>query len=425
MSTLSQGIGTKCVHSGYDPRSNPTGSTVVPIYPTAGYVFHDSAHAAALFNLEAEGHIYSRISNPTVEAFEKKTADLEGGKAAVAFASGQAAIFATIFNLAVPGEEIVSSPNLYGGTHTLFTTDLARLGIRVVFAPSTRIQDVEKLITPKTRALYAEVLGNPRLDVLDIEAWAELAHSHNIPLVVDSTFATPYLCRPIEHGADIVIHSTTKFIGGHGLVIGGVVVDSGKFDWAAGGFKQFCDPEPAYHNVIFAERFEAPFAARLRSILLRDLGACLSPFNAFLLIVGVETLHLRMERQCANAKAIAEFLASHPKVSWVNYPGLSSSPYFHLAQKYLAGKGGAMLTFGVKGGREAGARLVDRLKLIKHVANVGDARTLIIHPASTTHQQLTPEEQEAAGVSPDLLRLSAGIEDTDDIIADLEMALER
>ncbi|MGB9867796.1 MAG: O-acetylhomoserine aminocarboxypropyltransferase/cysteine synthase family protein [Bacillota bacterium] len=417
------GLGTKCVHSGCDPRSNSAGATMVPVYQTTGYVFQDSAHAAALFNLEAEGHIYSRISNPTVEAFEMKVAQLEGGKAAVAFASGMAAIFAAALNLAAPGEEIVSSPNLYGGTYTLFTTDLARLGIKVLFAPSTKIEDVEKLITPKTRALYAEVIGNPRLDVLDIKAWAYLAHSHGIPLVVDSTFATPCLCRPIEHGADIVIHSTTKFIGGHGLVIGGIVVDSGRFDWCSGGFKQFCQPEPAYHNVVFAERFEAPFAARLRSILLRDLGACLSPFNAFLLMVGTETLHLRMERHCANAQAVAQFLVSHPKVSWVNYPGLSSNPYFQLAQKYLAGKGGAILTFGVKGGKEAGAQLVDKLKLIKHVANVGDVRTLIIHPASTTHQQLTPEEQEAAGVSPDLLRLSVGIEDARDIIADLEMAL--
>lgn len=420
---MKEGFGTRCVHAGYDARADVTGAATVPIYQTAAYVFKDSGHAAALFNMEEQGHIYSRISNPTVDSFEKRMASLEGGKAAVAMSSGMAAIFATVLNLVSPGEEIVSSPNLYGGTYTLFTVDLSRLGIQTRFAPTTSADDVERLITPKTRALYAEVIGNPRLDVLDIEAWAELAHSHRIPLVLDSTFATPYLCRPFEHEADIVIHSTTKFIGGHGLVIGGVVVDSGRFDWQGAGFKQFYEPEPAYHNIRFAERFEAPFAARLRSILLRDVGACQAPFNAFLLLMGLETLHLRMERHCANAAAIAEFLASHPKVDWVNYPGLKGNPYYGLCQKYLGGKGGAMLTFGVKGGKEASAKMVDRLKLLKHVANVGDARTLVIQPAATTHQQLTYEEQVAAGVTPDMVRLSAGIEDAEDIIRDLDQAL--
>ncbi|HHV77998.1 MAG TPA: O-acetylhomoserine aminocarboxypropyltransferase/cysteine synthase [Firmicutes bacterium] len=423
MNDLVKGLGTLCVHAGYDASSDVAGAATVPIYQTAAYVFKDGRHAAALFNLDEEGHIYSRISNPTVEVFEKRMAALEGGKAAVALSSGMAAIFSTILNLASAGDEIISSPNLYGGTYTLFSIDLPKLGIEVKFAPTTAVEDVEKLITPRTRALYAEVIGNPRLDVLDIEAWAKLAHKHRVPLVLDSTFATPYLCRPFEFGADIVIHSTTKFIGGHGLVIGGIVVDSGRFDWKAGRFKQFCEPEPAYHDIRFTDRFEAPFAARLRSILVRDLGACMAPFNAFLLLLGLETLHLRMERHCANAKAIAEFLASHPKVSWVNYPGLKGSPYHDLCEKYFNGKGGAMLTFGMKGGKDASARTVDRLRLAKHLANLGDARTLVIQPATTTHQQLTAQEQEMAGVTPDMIRVSAGIEDTEDILRDFEQAL--
>ncbi|KYZ74939.1 O-acetylhomoserine aminocarboxypropyltransferase [Anaerosporomusa subterranea] len=411
------------VHAGQKPDPT-TGSRAVPIYQTTAYNFRDSEHAANLFALAEPGNIYTRIMNPTTDVFEKRVAALEGGVGALAFASGHAAISAAIFNIAKAGDEIVSSTTLYGGTYNMFTYTLPQLGIKVKLVDSSDPENFRKAITEKTKAVYAEVIGNPKIDVLDIEKVANIAHENGIPLIVDSTFATPYLCRPIEFGADIVIHSATKFIGGHGTSMGGIVVDGGKFNWANGKFPLLSEPDPSYHDLRYTEAVgPLAFIIRLRTQVLRDLGACLSPFNSFQFLIGLETLHLRLQRHTENAQKIAEYLAGHEQVTWVSYPGLANHPDHKLAQKYLPKGAGAILTFGIKGGLEAGRTFINSLKLFSLLANVGDAKSLVIHPASTTHSQLTPEQREAAGAPDNLVRLSLGIEDAADLIDDLEQAL--
>jgi O-acetylhomoserine (thiol)-lyase len=422
MTTKGPGFDTLALHAGHE--IDPTGSRAVPIYQTTSYVFRDTEHAAKLFALEETGYIYSRLQNPTVDVLEKRIAALEGGVAALCTASGQAAETLCALNIAKAGDEIVSSSALYGGTYTLFNNTLRRLGINTIFVDSTDPENFRKAITPKTRFLYAETLGNPKLDVLDIESVANIAHEAGIPLVVDNTLCTPYLCRPFEWGADIVIHSITKYMGGHGTSLGGVIVDSGKFDWRNGKFPELVDPDPSYHGLSYVEAFgEAAFAAKARVIAMRDLGPAMSPFNAFLILQGIETLSLRMARHSSNALKVAEFLASHPAVGWVNYPGLPGHPSHNLAKKYLSRGCSGIIGFGVKGGYEAGVRFIDRVKLLSHLANIGDARSLVIHPASTTHQQLSREERLAAGVTDDFIRLSIGLEDVEDIIADIDQAL--
>lgn len=417
------GFETICLHEGQqvDPT---TGARAVPIYQTTSYQFKSTEHAANLFGLKEFGNIYTRIMNPTVDAFEKTIAKLEGGVGALAVSSGQAAITYAILNIAEAGDEIVSSTSLYGGTYNLFAHTLPKVGVKVRFADINKPEEMEAAITEKTKALFVEVIGNPRIDVADLERMAEIAHKAGIPLIVDNTFATPYLCQPIKHGADIVVHSATKFIGGHGTSIGGVIIDSGQFNWDNGKFPGLIQPDPSYHGLVFTEAFgPMAYILKVRVQLLRDMGSALSPFNAFLFIQGLETLSLRMERHSENALQVARFLAQHPKVEWVNYPGLEEDEYYALAQKYLPKGQGAILTFGVKGGAKAGEELINRVKLFSHLANVGDAKSLIIHPASTTHQQLTEEEQRKAGVTPELVRLSVGIETIDDIIYDLDQAL--
>ncbi|MEW6243173.1 MAG: O-acetylhomoserine aminocarboxypropyltransferase/cysteine synthase family protein [Bacillota bacterium] len=420
---MSYRLETLALHAGWRP-DPATGSSAVPIYQTTSFVFRDAEHAANLFALKEEGYIYTRISNPTVTAFEERVAALETGIGAVATASGQAAISLALLTLARPGDEIISSKSIYGGTYSLFANTFSRLNIRVHFVDVTNLASVQERIDGNTRAIYAETIGNPKLDVPDIRALADLAHRYGIPLVVDNTFASPYLSRPIEHGADIVVHSSTKYIGGHGNSIGGVVVDSGRFPWDNGRFPEFTEPDPAYHGLEFTRTFgEAAFIRRARLHLLRDMGACLSPFNAFLFLLGLETLHLRMRKHSENALKVANFLENHPKVSWVSYPGLPSSPSYRMAQLYLPEGQSGMLCFGLNGGVEEGRQFVNRLRLFSHLANVGDARSLVIHPASTTHQQLTPEEQLRTGVTPDLVRLSIGLENVEDLIEDLDSAL--
>ena len=413
---------TVAVHGGTAP-DPATGARAVPIYQTTAFAFQNTQHAAELFSLDEAGNIYTRIMNPTTDVLEKRIALLEGGVAAVAFASGQAATSAVIFNVARAGDEIVASSHLYGGTHTLLTSTLADLGIRVRLAEG--LAEARAALTDRTRLVLVETLGNPKLDVADLAAWAELAHAHGVPLAVDNTFATPYLCRPIEFGADIVIHSATKWLGGHGTAMGGIVVDGGRFDYNRPTFPQFSEPDPSYHGLVYAREMGGlAFSTRLRVKLLRDLGGSLSPFNAFLILQGVETLALRMDRQCATAQTLAERLRQHPAVAWVNYPGLFDHPQHEAARRYFkAGLYGAVLNFGIEGGVAAGRQFIDRLGLWSHVANVGDVRSLVIHPASTTHQQLTPEEQVRAGANPDLVRLSVGLEDVDDLFADLDQAL--
>jgi O-acetylhomoserine (thiol)-lyase len=412
------------VHAGQE--ADPTtGSRAVPIYQTTAYVFNDSEHAANLFGLKESGNIYTRIMNPTTDVLEKRVAALEGGVAALAFASGHAAISATIFNLASTGDEIVSSSTLYGGTYNMFAYTLPRMGINTTFVDASDPANFERAITPKTKALYAEIIGNPKIDVLDIEAVAAIAHRHGLPLIIDSTFASPYLCRPIEFGADLVIHSATKFIGGHGTSMGGVVVDAGKFDWANGKFPALSEPDASYHDIRYTETFGAlAFILRLRTQVLRDLGACVSPFNSFLLLQGLETLHLRMKRHSENGLAIAKYLEGHEQVAWVSYPGLESHPDYVLAQKYLPKGAGAILTFGIKGGRDAGRTFINSLNLFSLLANVGDSKSLVIHPASTTHSQLNSEQLVSAGVTDDMVRLSMGLEDAADLIEDLERAFQ-
>ena len=415
---------TLAVHAGQVPDPT-TKSRAVPIYQTTSYLFDDADHAARLFALQEFGNIYSRIMNPTVDVFEKRIAALEGGVAGLALASGQAAETLAILTLAKAGDEIVSTTSLYGGTYNLFHHTLPRLGIQVKFADAADYAGLEKAITPKTRAVYSESVGNPKIDVLDIEKLAAIAHGAGLPLLIDNTTPSPALCRPIEFGADIVIHSATKFIGGHGVAIGGVIVDAGKFDWAKSGrFAEFVDPDPSYHGISYTQAFgNLAFILKARVQGLRDTGGCLSPFNAFLLLLGTETLHLRLQRHSENALAVAKHLAAHPLVTYVNHPGLETSPNHALCRKYMPNGAPAMLTFGLKGGFEAGKRFINSVKLFSLLANIGDAKSLVIHPASTTHQQLTPEEQKATGVLPEMVRLSVGIEDIRDILADLDQAL--
>ena len=396
----------------------------MPIYQSTSFVFEDAADAADLFALQKYGNIYTRISNPTIAAFEERMASLEGGIGAVATASGQAAEFLTATALAGSGDNLVSASSLYGGTHTMFSTTLGRLGVEARFVDGDDPEAFAARVDDRTRFLYTEIIGNPSGSVADLEALGEVAAAHQLPLVVDSTFATPYLCRPFEHGADIVVHSATKFIGGHGTSIGGVVVESGRFDWGSGRFDQMTEPASGYNDLRFWENFgEYAFCTKLRAEQLRDVGASLSPFNAFLLLQGLETLPQRMDEHVANAQAVAEFLHVHPLVSWVAYAGLASSPYHDLARRYMPRGPGAVFTFGVEGGRAAGAAFIEGLTMISHLANVGDARTLVIHPGSTTHQQLSDEDLAAGGVTPDMVRLSVGLEDLDDICWDLDQAL--
>ncbi len=415
---------TLAIHGGQTPDPT-TKSRAVPIYQTTSYTFDDADHAARLFGLQEFGNIYTRLMNPTNDVFEQRIAALEGGVAALATASGQAAETLTILTLAQAGDEIVSTTSLYGGTYNLFHHTLPRLGINFKFVDGADFEGIRRAITDKTRAIYTESVGNPKLDVIDIERLAEIAREHNLPLIVDNTTPSPALCNPIKHGANIVINSATKFIGGHGTTIGGVIVDAGTFDWKASGrFADFTQPDPSYHGVSYTEAFgNLAFIIKARVQGLRDTGAALSPFSSFLLLQGAETLHLRLERHSENALAVAEFLQNHEQVEWVNYPGLESSDYHELARKYLPRGAGALVTFGIKGGYEAGKKLINSLKLFSLVANIGDVKSLVIHPASTTHQQLTAEEQLTTGVTPELIRLSVGIEDVRDIIADLDNAL--
>jgi O-acetylhomoserine (thiol)-lyase len=417
------GFNTRALHAGQRP-DPATGARAVPIYQTTSYVFEDADHAAALFNLQRFGNIYTRIMNPTNAVFEERMAALEGGVGGLATGSGQAAQLLVFTSLCDAGDQIVAASTLYGGTYTQLDISLRRLGIDTVFVDPDDPENFRRAITPKTKLIYGETVANPRINPLDIAAVAAIAHEHKLPLVIDNTFATPYLCRPIEHGADIVVHSATKFIGGHGTSIGGVIVDSGRFKWDEGNFPQLLEPSKGYHGIRFYETFgDFAFIMKARVEGLRDLGPALSPFNGFMFLQGLETLGLRMERHVSNAMAVARFLNEHTKVEWVNYPSLANSPYHALAQKYMPKGAGAILTFGVQGGKEGGQRFIERLQLFSHLANVGDAKSLVIHPASTTHQQLSEEEQRAGGVLPEMIRLSIGLEDIDDILWDLEQAL--
>jgi O-acetylhomoserine (thiol)-lyase len=412
------------VHAGQEP-DPATGSRAVPIYQTASYVFRDVSHAADLFALKEAGNIYTRIMNPTTDVFEKRIAALEGGVGALAVASGSAAVTYAIMNIAEAGDEIVSASTLYGGTYNLFNLTLPKYGITTQFVNPEDPENFRSVINEKTKAIYIESIGNPGINLIDMDAVAAIAHENGLPLIVDNTFATPYLFRPFEHGADIVVHSATKFICGHGTSIGGVIVDAGTFDWAASGrFKGLTEPDPSYHGIRYASDVgPAAYITKARVQLLRDTGACLSPFNAFLLLQGLETLSLRVERHVENAQKIAAYLEAHPAVSWVSHPDLASSPYHALAAKYFPLGCGSIFTFGIKGGLEAGIKFINNLKLFSLLANVADAKSLVIHPASTTHAQLDPEAQISAGVAPDLIRLSIGIENVADLIADLEQAL--
>ncbi|MDF2547271.1 MAG: O-acetylhomoserine aminocarboxypropyltransferase [Anaerosolibacter sp.] len=414
------------VHGGQKPDPT-TGSRAVPIYQTTSYVFNNTEHAANLFALKEFGNIYTRIMNPTNDVFEQRIAALEGGVGALATASGSAAITYAILNIAGAGDQIVSASTLYGGTYNLFSATLPRLGIHTVFVNPDDPENFRKAINEKTKAVYIETIGNPGINLVDIEAVAKVAHDAGVPLIVDNTFGTPYLIRPIDFGADIVVHSATKFIGGHGTSIGGVIVDGGKFDWAKSGrFPWLTDPDPSYNGIRYTEVFgPAAYILKARVQLLRDTGASISPFNSFLLLQGLETLSLRIERHLLNTKKITEFLQQHPAVSWVNYPSLESNKYHALAQKYLPKGAGSIFTFGIKGGAEAGKKFIEHLEIFSLLANVADAKSLVIHPASTTHAQLSELEQISAGVTPDLIRLSIGLEDVDDLIYDLDQALQK
>jgi O-acetylhomoserine (thiol)-lyase len=420
------GIETLAVHAGARPDPY-TGSRSVPIYQTTSYVFDDADHAASLFNLQTFGYIYSRMTNPTVAVFEERVAALEGGRGAVAAASGHAAQFLVAVTLLQSGDEFIASRNLYGGSVTQFGISFAKLGWKCHFVDPTDPENFRKAMTDKVKFIFLEGLANPGGIVVDIEAVANIAHEFGIPLVIDNTLASPYLCRPLDWGADLVVHSTTKYIGGHGNTMGGIVVESGRFDWRQNDkFPTLGQPDPAYHGLTFAETFgDFGFTMKVRAVALRDYGPSLNPTAAWYLLQGVETLPLRMDRHCANALAVAEWLEKHPKVSWVSYSGLKSSPFHALAQKYLPKGAGSVLTFGLKGGYEAGLKVVDAVEMFSHLANIGDTRSLILHPASTTHRQLTEEQQLAAGAGPDVVRLSVGIESIDDIIYDLEQALEQ
>jgi O-acetylhomoserine (thiol)-lyase len=418
---------TLAIHGGYEVESD-TNSIAVPVYRTTAYRFKNTEHAANLFSLKELGNIYTRLMNPTQDVLEKRVAALEGGVGALALASGTSAIYYTIINICEAGDEVVSANNLYGGTYTMFNDILPQFNIKTNFVNPNDPQNYEAAITEKTKVIYFETIGNPALDVVDLEAVSKIAKKHNIPLVVDSTFTTPYLLKPIQHGADIVVHSLTKWIGGHGTAIGGIVVDSGKFDWSDKKFRLYNDPEPSYHGLKFAhdlgELQPLAFILRMRLVPLRNLGAAISPDNAWIFMQGLETLALRMERHSQNALQVAEFLEKHSKVSWVKYPGLKSGESYQVASKYLKKGFGGMVVFGIKGGSEAGKNFIESLSLFSHVANVGDAKSLAIHPASTTHSQLSESDQKNASISDDLVRLSIGIENIDDILADLSCALE-
>ena len=420
-------LGTLALHAGQEPDPT-TGARAVPIYQTSSYVFRDHEHAANLFALNEFGNIYTRIMNPTSDVFEKRMAALEGGIGALAFASGSAAITAALLNITKCGQNFVSSQTLYGGTYNLFAHTLKDLGVEARFVDASDPTNYLNAIDENTRLLYVESIGNPANDIADFEAIAAIAHDHGIPLVVDNTVASPLLFRPIDHGADIVVHSATKVIGGHGTSIGGVLVDSGRFDWDNGKFPELTEPNDSYHGMKFYEHFKGvgniSYILKARVTLLRDMGACLSPFNAFLFLQGLETLHLRVPRHSENALAVAKFLEQHPNVDWVNYPGLPSHRDYERAKKYLPKGQGAILGFGIKGGSEAAVKFINNCKLASHLANILDAKTLVIHPATTTHQQLSVEEQKAAGISPEFVRVSVGLEDIEDIIADLNQALE-
>ncbi len=418
---------TQCLHAGYQP--DPTTlSRTVPVYKTSSYVFNNTEHAANLFGLRELGNIYTRLMNPTTDVLEQRVAALEGGAAGLGIASGTSAVFYSIINLAEAGDEIVSANNLYGGTYTQFNDILPKLGINVKFVDPNNPENFAAAITDKTKALFCETVSNPGLDVADLKAIGDIAAANGIPLVVDSTFSTPYLTRPIEHGCDVVVHSLTKWLGGHGNGIGGVVIDSGKFNWSNGNFPLYDQPDASYHGLRWGHDLPEPLAPlayilRMRTVPLRNLGACIAPDNSWQFLQGIETLTLRMERHCENALAVAKHLEGHASVEWVRFPGLQNDPMFELNQKYLEGKGGSMVVFGIKGGAEAGSKFIDELKLFSHLANVGDAKSLAIHPATTTHSQLTEEQQAAGGIKPELVRLSVGLEHKDDIIADIDQAL--
>ena len=417
------GFSTRAIHAGQQPDPE-TGARAMPIYATTSFVFEDAAQAADLFALQTYGNIYTRIGNPTTAAFEERLASLEGGLGGLATASGQAAQLVAILTLCSAGDHVVAARNLYGGTYTQFDVSLRRMGIDVSFVDVDDLDALDSAITERTKLVYGETIGNPRADVLDIGGFAEVAHRNGVPLMVDNTFATPYLCRPIEHGADIVVHSATKFIGGHGVAIGGIIVESGTFPYDNGRFPVMVEPSPAYHGLRFWENFrEFGYLTKARTELLRDLGPALSPFNSFLLLMGLETLPLRMQRHVENADAVARHLADHPQVAWVSYPIFEDSPSRALAEKYTPKGPGAVFTFGVKGGFEAGVAFIENVNLASHLANVGDAKTLVIHPASTTHQQVPDEEKASSGVGNDMIRISVGLEDVEDIIDDLDQAL--
>jgi O-acetylhomoserine (thiol)-lyase len=429
MSKIDKKLKTESIllHGGQEPDPT-TGSRAVPIYQTTSYQFKSTEHAANLFALKEFGNIYTRLMNPTTDVLEKRVALLDGAAGALAVASGQSAITLALLNIAQAGDEIVSADNLYGGTYNLFHYTFPRLGIEVKFIKSNDLDAFQKAITPKTKAIYAESIGNPKLDVADLEGLSKLAHKNGLPFILDNT-VSPYLLRPIDFGVDIIVYSATKFIGGHGTSLGGLIVDSGKFDWTSGKFPLISEPDPSYHGINFIEALKPlgniAYIIKARVALLRDLGPALSPFNAFLFLQGLETLHLRMPRHSENALAVAKYLEKHPKVSWVNYPGLDSSPEKERVKKYLPKGAGAIIGFGIKGGLEAGKKFINSLELISHLANIGDAKSLAIHPATTTHQQLSTQEQLATGVTPDFIRLSVGIEHIDDIIADIEQALKK
>jgi len=418
---------TLLLHGGQEP-DPATGARAVPIYQTTSYQFKSTEHAANLFALKEFGNIYTRLMNPTTDVLEKRVALLDGGVGALAVSSGQSAITVALLNIAQSGDEIISADNLYGGTYNLFHYTFPRLGVKVKFVTSNNLDAFQKAITPKTKAMYAESIGNPKLDVADLEGLSNVAHKNGIPLILDNT-VSPYLLRPIDYGVDIVVYSATKFIGGHGTSLGGIIVDSGKFDWTNGKFPLISEPEPSYHGINFVEALKPlgniAYIIKARVILLRDMGPAMSPFNAFLFLQGLETLHLRMLRHSENALAVAKYLEKHPKVAWVNYPGLDSSPEKSRVKRYLPKGAGAIIGFGIKGGLEAGRKFIDSLELVSHLANVGDAKTLAIHPATTTHQQLSSEEQLATGVTPDFVRLSIGLEHIDDIIADIDQSLQK
>ena len=418
------GFGTLCLHAGQIPDPT-TGSRAVPIYQTTSYVFDSAEHAASLFNLQTFGNVYTRLSNPTTAVFEERMAALEDGRAGLALASGQAAEMVALLTLLEAGDELVSARTLYGGTYSMLEVNFRKLGIDTRFDDPDEPENFRRALTANTKAIYAETVGNPLGNVLDIEAVAAIAREAGVPLIIDNTFASPYLCRPIEHGADIVVHSATKFIGGHGTTMGGVIVESGKFPWDNGKFPGMVEPSRGYHGVRFFETFgDFGFTMKARMETLRTFGPVLSPFNSFLLLQGLETLHLRMQRHCENALAVADFLQAHKAVSWVNYPGLADNCYHALAKKYLPKGAGSIFTFGIKGGQAAGVKFIEGVQFLSHLANVGDAKTLVIHPASTTHRQLSEAEQIKAGVTPDMIRLSIGLEEIDDILWDIDQALQ-